>query len=313
MSDPPLPRESDFHVAVICALELEGNAVDKFFDHVWEPEELEFLQKENSPNDLRVGLMGHHHIVSAWMYGPGKSDATSAAKTIKQTFHNIKLVLVVGICAAIPSIPIGDTIFGLEILPYDFGKELDDGFLQTHPVIKLDPDFGGFFSKLKSDYDTTALKMATHGHFKTKFLDTQDPKSKSKIQKPNVHFGLVASGDRVIKSTKFRDRIATGNGDNPIGFEMEAAGVERVYHGRVLVIKGVCDHADRDKTNDFQEVAAKSGAAYMRAFLDRWRPPTKKQTIFEGVASGLHEVTRGPKAVASKSWHLLKLHAWDCC
>ena len=85
---------------------------------------------------------------------------------------------------------------------------------------------------------------------------------------PAVHFGLIASGDTVMKSGEDRDAIARQTGI--IGFEMESAGVWAVFP--CVVIKGACDYADSHKTKVWQRYAAATAAACMKAFLGHWMP-----------------------------------------
>ena len=84
---------------------------------------------------------------------------------------------------------------------------------------------------------------------------------------PVVHFGLVASGDTVMKSGEDRDDIAARDG--VIAFEMEGAGVWENFPGS-LVIKGVCDYADSHKNKRWQGYAAATAAAAMKGFLETW-------------------------------------------
>lgn len=83
---------------------------------------------------------------------------------------------------------------------------------------------------------------------------------------PKVHFGLVASGDVVMKSGEDRDQIA--GEEKVIAFEMEGAGVWDTLP--CLIIKGVCDYADSHKSKRWQNYAAVSAAACMKAFLESW-------------------------------------------
>lgn len=85
---------------------------------------------------------------------------------------------------------------------------------------------------------------------------------------PAIHFGLIASGDTVMKSGEHRDDIAREAG--VIGFEMEGAGVWDIFP--CVVIKGACDYADSHKTKAWQRYAAATAAACMKAFLDYWVP-----------------------------------------
>ncbi|CEL03058.1 hypothetical protein ASPCAL04216 [Aspergillus calidoustus] len=85
---------------------------------------------------------------------------------------------------------------------------------------------------------------------------------------PGVHFGLVASGDTVVKCGADRDRLAATEG--VIAFEMESAGVWDLFP--CVVIKGACDYADSHKSKVWQRYAAATAAACLKVFLGHWRP-----------------------------------------
>lgn len=87
--------------------------------------------------------------------------------------------------------------------------------------------------------------------------------------KPAVHFGLIASGDAVMKSGKHRDKIVQ-KAQDVVAFEMESAGVWDVYP--CVVIKGACDYCDSHKAGEWQPYAAAAAAACLRAFLEEWVP-----------------------------------------
>lgn len=85
---------------------------------------------------------------------------------------------------------------------------------------------------------------------------------------PSVHFGLIASGDTVMKSGTHRDDLAKREGI--IALEMEGAGVWDSFP--CVVIKGACDYADSHKMKAWQKYAAATAAACTKAFLDEWVP-----------------------------------------
>ncbi|EXL95034.1 hypothetical protein FOIG_12469 [Fusarium odoratissimum NRRL 54006] len=85
---------------------------------------------------------------------------------------------------------------------------------------------------------------------------------------PAIHFGLMASGDAVMKSGEGRDRIAAAEG--VIAFEMEGAGVWDSFP--CIIIKGACDYADSHKSKVWQRYAAATAAACAKAFLGFWIP-----------------------------------------
>ncbi|KAJ5727225.1 Tetratricopeptide-like helical [Penicillium malachiteum] len=78
-----------------------------------------------------------------------------------------------------------------------------------------------------------------------------------------IHYGLIASGNQVIKNAKTRDDIAQEL--NILCFEMEAAGL--MDQLPCLVIRGICDYCDSHKHKKWQGFAALTAAAYTRALL----------------------------------------------
>ncbi|KAI0968983.1 hypothetical protein F4678DRAFT_176823 [Xylaria arbuscula] len=96
---------------------------------------------------------------------------------------------------------------------------------------------------------------------------------------PAIHFGAYASGDRVMKSGEHRDQIA--DREEVIAFEMEGAGVWEIFP--CIIIKGVCDYADSHKNKKWQDYAAITAAACLKAFLEVW--PARIPTSNSGLSS----------------------------
>lgn len=84
--------------------------------------------------------------------------------------------------------------------------------------------------------------------------------------KPAIHFGLIASGDTVLKSGADRDKISKEA--KVIAFEMEGSGVWDAIP--CVIIKGVCDYADSHKNKMWQDYAATTAAVSAKAFLRHW-------------------------------------------
>jgi nucleoside phosphorylase len=82
---------------------------------------------------------------------------------------------------------------------------------------------------------------------------------------PFIHYGLIASGNQVMKDSVTRDRLAQQYGI--LCFEMEAAGLANEIP--TLVIRGICDYCDSHKHKDWQGYAALTAAAYARVLLSR--------------------------------------------
>ena len=90
----------------------------------------------------------------------------------------------------------------------------------------------------------------------------------AEYQGPMVHYGKIASGNQVVISGEYRDKIAAQ--EKVIAFEMEGAGVWDNFP--CIVIKGVCDYADSHKSYDWQSYAATTATAVAKAFLGEWTP-----------------------------------------
>ncbi|CAI7654693.1 unnamed protein product [Penicillium pancosmium] len=87
---------------------------------------------------------------------------------------------------------------------------------------------------------------------------------------PAIHYGLIASGNSLMKNAIIRDEFAAKK--DILCFEMEAAGL--LNHFPCLVIRGICDYSDSHKNKEWQGYAAMVAAAYARDLLYRI-PPQK--------------------------------------
>ncbi|KAH8587984.1 ankyrin repeat-containing domain protein [Bisporella sp. PMI_857] len=85
-----------------------------------------------------------------------------------------------------------------------------------------------------------------------------------------VHYGLIASGNQVIKDAKVRDGLNQCLGGNLLCVEMEAAGLMNDFP--CIVIRGICDYADSQKNKDWQEHAAATAAACAKELLEYVQP-----------------------------------------
>ena len=80
---------------------------------------------------------------------------------------------------------------------------------------------------------------------------------------PQVHYGTIASGSRVVMNATERDRLRTEFGARCV--EMEAAGLMNNFP--CIVIRGISDYADSHKDFSWQKYAAAAAAAYAKEFL----------------------------------------------
>lgn len=87
---------------------------------------------------------------------------------------------------------------------------------------------------------------------------------------PDVHYGLIASANTLMKDALFRDDLVERK--DILCFEMEAAGL--MNHFPCLVIRGICDYSDSHKNKAWQRYAAMTAASYTRELL-KYIAPTR--------------------------------------
>lgn len=80
---------------------------------------------------------------------------------------------------------------------------------------------------------------------------------------PVVHYGLIASGNTLVRDARLRDKLRKELGVYCV--EMEAAGLMNSFP--CLVVRGICDYADSHKNKKWQGYAAAVAAALTKELL----------------------------------------------
>lgn len=83
---------------------------------------------------------------------------------------------------------------------------------------------------------------------------------------PQIHYGIIASGNTLINDTSTRDKIADSAGRDCICVESGAAGLMDPFP--CLVIRGICDYADSHTNDRWQRYASATAAAYAKELLE---------------------------------------------
>ncbi|KIW28516.1 uncharacterized protein PV07_08175 [Cladophialophora immunda] len=193
------------------------------------------------------------------------------------------------------------------VVQYDLGKESITGFIRKGHLDKPPQEWMTAIVKMKSDHRVVDNKISTivaSSRGKSSGLDEvyTPPKPETDIRSPSnsrhsylsghngcekceekvpvltsarasnepaIFYGTIASGDRVVKSGKIRDRISKDIG-GALCFEMEAAGL--VNNFRCVVIRGIADYADAHKNDDWHPWAAATAAACAKELLGYMMP-----------------------------------------
>ncbi|THZ00498.1 purine and uridine phosphorylase [Aureobasidium pullulans] len=264
----------DYHVGWICALPVEyllaELMLDKVHDSVPYPEDDENEYLLGQIDSKKTG--GHHNVVITLLPSAekGKASAATVAKDMVRTFPNLKIRLLVGIAGGIPGSPVqlGDIVVGAPednspgVIQYDYGKHLEEGTFVRQGSMNKAPRV------LR-----TAIAAVQKNHLRARLVERRDyisylnmdeevavlstgsDPNKSSIEPalPEVYYGVIASGDAVIKDPEFARKIRERKIQNVLCFEMEAAGLDA--YG-CLVIKGISDVCNKDKNNDWHRYAS---------------------------------------------------------
>ncbi|RKK92206.1 hypothetical protein BFJ68_g8637 [Fusarium oxysporum] len=290
---------SQYTVGILCALPVELKAIRVLFDQ--RHQSMASVLGDN--NQYALGEISQHLVVATSLPAGeyGTNAAASAISDMTRSFMSIQFCLLVGIAGGAPSdshdIRLGDVVVSLPtstfpgVIQYDLGKENEGtdfevtGILRRPPriltnaisKIRSDPDIG--FDALNPYLTEIVKSLPSYGNpgqeldvlFRTScsrrnckpdcsHLETRVPRLTTE---PRIHYGLVASGNRVIKDATLRDRLSRKFG--ALCFEMEAAGV--MNRADCLVIRGICDYSDAQKNKVWQNYAAAVAAAYAKLLL----------------------------------------------
>jgi nucleoside phosphorylase len=185
------------------------------------------------------------------------------------------------------------------VVQYDFGKLMRDGVFQTTGTLNkppqvlltaiatLEAEYRVNKRKIKEILSDLRLKEPTMPHlnypgqdrdqlFKVEYdhvgqgftcdecdLTMLETRSRRSSDDPQVHYGIIASANQVMKCGRTRETLRNEHG--MLCFEMEAAGLMDKLP--CLVIRGMCDYSDSHKNKRWQDYAAVTAAAYAKELL----------------------------------------------
>lgn len=284
---------SEYTVGWICALPKEQTAATAMLDQI-HPD----LDKPPSDdNAYTLGSIGEHNIVVACLPKGkiGTSSAATVAAKMVDTFSSIKVGLMVGIGGGIPpKVRLGDVVVSAPVDEYpgvvqwDFGKAEKDGKFKRTGALNNPPGalltaltkletshemseskINDYLDEVEKKWPKLAGKYTSSKSLKDPFFESDNDEDQ-KRREIRVHYGLIASGNQVIKDSEFRDNLNDSFGGNILCVEMEAAGLGNDF--RCVVIRGICDYADSQKNKEWQEYAAMIAAGCARELLGFVRP-----------------------------------------
>lgn len=166
----------DFHIAILAALELESDAILEMFDgDPWKAAEYKKHGQDRNTYDL--GCISGHNVVVAHIGGMGPKHAQNVADSLRLSFRNIRLALIVGVCGGVPittqdtgDILLGDTIISTHVVDLTFGRQNDDRIVikkEVNDILGRAPiEVRNFLHKLKTKRCRARLREESFEHLK---------------------------------------------------------------------------------------------------------------------------------------------------
>jgi nucleoside phosphorylase len=240
-----------------------------------------------------------HKVALTMLSETGNDAAAGACANLLRSYPSVRCLLMVGIAAGVPNpgrperhVRLGDIVVAKGIAEYDSVRENHDGpasrraFPPPSPLLRRRVRLlqAGELTGDRPWEDLLAAQLRFFPRFRrppesTDVLyssgraDRQVPHpgmtlSGHRPGQPKVHSGLIASGDRSLRSARKRDQIAARH--DVLAIEMEGKGIGNTgfYEGvEWLAVRGISDYGDRHVTPSWRNYASMAAAAYVRALL----------------------------------------------
>ncbi|KAE8419854.1 nucleoside phosphorylase domain-containing protein [Aspergillus pseudocaelatus] len=242
-------------------------------------------------NACHLGKIGEHNVAMACLSGGqmGTGPAAIVAENMRRTFKNIRFAFLLSYW----------TYTG--IVQYDYGKLKNNGHVQrkdwfcapprkilaavdllkayharpkkpVNNMMSIVEELGEEYAYPEEDVALDLLYQADYEHGPEAeacdFCDRKAliPRNTRKLQyRPYVHYGIIASGNMVIKSGIERDKIDQRYENSMFCFEMEAAVLMNKFP--CLVIRGISDYSDSHKNDQWRKRAIAVASAYAKELL----------------------------------------------
>ncbi|KKP03038.1 hypothetical protein THAR02_04864 [Trichoderma harzianum] len=201
----PTSRDQ-FHIAIICALPREADAVNLLFDEFWDDDGDPFGRANGDTNSYSTGRIGKHNVVLAILPGMGTNNAASATASLRSSYSNLKLALLVGICGGVPRIEdedvfLGDVVVSKAIVQYDFGRQYPGGFEIKNTIEdslgRANKDIRGLLAIFETERMREWLMTKSAGYLKQLQEAARRKRRRAKYQNPGAIQNKLFSQDYI--------------------------------------------------------------------------------------------------------------------
>lgn len=254
-----LNEQLDVDLLVITALSEEKKALKHCFC-------ISFDSVSKSGINYNIGTLKHadRHITIATVQPNEMGPIPAAVLTTKAIIEaQPKAVAMTGICAGIKSLTkLGDLIVANQVFDHTAGTYKNGSLTPFQQAINQDQWILQFIRALLDKEPLLDEVFASH------------PLPTEIREKPVVHVGPIASGSIVVKDEDYVDNLLERT-SKLYGVDMEAYGVAHAAaicsnafrNVPWIVIKGVVDHADNNKGDDWHSYCSFVSAKFLMRML----------------------------------------------
>ncbi|KAK0755527.1 hypothetical protein N5P37_011929, partial [Trichoderma harzianum] len=130
-------RRDEFEIAIICAQPHEYDAVSYIFDEFWDEDGDQYGRAAGDTNHYATGRVGNYNVVLVLLVEMGKTNAATAAASMRSSYHGLRLALLTGVCGSVPhgqygDIFLGDVIISKTVVQYDLGWHYPSMFVRKN-------------------------------------------------------------------------------------------------------------------------------------------------------------------------------------
>ncbi|KAL5333638.1 nucleoside phosphorylase domain-containing protein [Aspergillus crustosus] len=132
------PEPHEFELAIICALPREFDAVIALLDERYNS--ISTARTYGDANYYQTGRTGVRNVVVVRLLDMGNAPAAGAAASLRSSFPNISLTLVIEICGGVPfptadnGLVLDDVIISHQVVKHGVGRQYPDGFERRGPA-----------------------------------------------------------------------------------------------------------------------------------------------------------------------------------
>ena len=240
-------------ILIISALEKEIQPILEVIDSPVKPR---CIEKVDGNTYFIYEISATLTVICTTFLGMGQLDAAIAVKKAVD-YYSVNKVVLTGICGGIDKeMNYGDIIISDQIVDYELAKIQQDGVQVRWNVYRGDFELVRGMKMFKSD--------AWFSYLKKVFPNIE-------VEKPNVYSGIVLSGNKVIANHEEIKQFKK-TWRKALAVEMEASGIAATLYQMenapsFVMVKSICDFADSEKNDDWQEYASYVAAFFILNYI----------------------------------------------